>query len=90
MSEEQHTVNEDAPSSGYRLLDRLNQIALKIYGAADRVAPETHGAGESERAHAWYEECQKHFVIERDEHGNEYLYHRDDFRGGPRAGTSRN
>jgi hypothetical protein len=44
----------------------------------------------SEAAQTWYQEVQEHFYVEKDEHGNEYLYHRDDSGEGTNTGSSRN
>ena len=74
----------------HRILDRLNAIAMRVYGPGDRLAQGQEGQHMSEAAEQWYQEVQEHFYVEKDQHGNEYLYHRDDYRGGPRAGTSRN
>lgn len=89
MVRNRQSTNRDGEQH-HRILDRLNAIAMRVYGPGDRLAQAQEGEKMSEAAETWYQEVQEHFYVEKDEHGNEYLYHRDDSRGGPRAGTSRN
>ena len=84
----QTTGREGRPR--HRILDRLNDIALKVYGPGDRLGQGQEGERMSEAAEKWYREVQEHFHVEKDEHGNEYLYHRDDSPEGPRGSTERN
>ncbi len=90
MSKQKHTSEDDQPSSGYRIVDRLNDLALRIYGAAERSDLDVSGEQHVRRAEQWYAQVQEHFVVEKDEHGNEYLYHRDDSPEAPPTGTERN
>jgi hypothetical protein len=80
----------DAPSSNYYILDRLNEIAMQVYGPATRSQQDLAGSQDAERVRDWYQQVQEHFDVERDEHGNEYLYHRDDSPEWPRGSTERN
>ena len=89
MARNRQNTNRDGEQQ-HRILDRLNAIAMRVYGPGDRLAQAQEGERMSEAAQTWYQEVQEHFYVEKDEHGNEYLYHRDDSRGRPRAGTSRN
>lgn len=85
--------NETTDRSGqerHRILDRLNTIALRVYGPGDRLAQSQEGAHASEAAEQWYREVQEHFYVEKDQHGNEYLYHRDDSGEGTNTGSARN
>lgn len=88
--EKDYTGRTDAPGSGSPLLDRLNAVFLKIYGPAVRSPQSTHGAEETELVHRWYEQVQQHFAVERDEEGNEYLYHRDADAEEPPPGSPHN
>ena len=89
MSKRKHSTDEGSEPQ-HRILDRLNQIAMSVYGPAARSESKLEGAHESEAAHRWYDEVQEHFYVEKDEHGNEYLYHRDDSGEGTNTGTSHN
>lgn len=80
----------DAPSSDYYILDKLNEIAMWVYGPSTRSRQDLEGDQETEQAHEWYQHVQEHFAVEKDEHGNEYLYHRDDSPEWPRGSTERN
>ncbi|MCJ8503430.1 hypothetical protein MRU69_00935 [Kocuria flava] len=88
--ERDRTGRTDAPGSGYGILDRINNVVLKVYGPAARRPAAEHGADESAVVRHWYEQMQEHFVVERDERGNEYLYHRDDVPEEPPPGASHN
>jgi hypothetical protein len=74
----------------HRILDRLNEIALAVYGPGDRLAQTQEGEHMSDAAERWYQEVQEHFYVEKDEHGNEYLFHRDASGEGTNTGSSRN
>ncbi|MFI7482744.1 hypothetical protein ACH9EU_10045 [Kocuria sp. M1R5S2] len=74
----------------HRILDRLNAIALSVYGPGDRLAQSQEGEHMSQAAERWYSEVQEHFYVERDEHGNEYLFHRDASGEATDTGSSRN
>ncbi|MGQ1836997.1 hypothetical protein ACT4S2_00885 [Kocuria turfanensis] len=74
----------------HRILDRLNAIAMRVYGPGDRLAQSQEGQHMSEAAERWYQEVQEHFYVEKDQHGNEYLYHRDDSGEGTNTGSARN
>jgi len=89
MSKDKHTGGEGAVPR-HRLLDRLNDLAMRVYGPAARSRQDLEGSAQSEASHQWYREVQEHFVVEKDEHGNEYLYHRDDSGEPTDTGTSRN
>jgi hypothetical protein len=80
----------DAPSSNYYILDRLNEIAMQVYGSSARSRQDLEGAPQSAAAQEWYQQVQEHFDVEKDEHGNEYLYHRDGSPPWPRGSTERN
>jgi hypothetical protein len=80
----------DAPSSDYYILDQLNEIAMQVYGPATRSRQDLEGAPQSAAAQEWYQQVKEHFDVEKDEHGNEYLYHRDDSPRWPRGSTERN
>ncbi|PLC12928.1 hypothetical protein AUQ48_12700 [Kocuria flava] len=82
------TGGPEVPRSS--LLDRLNRIAMRVYGPGDRAPQDAAGAPISPAAEQWYREVCEHFQIERDEHGNEYLFHRDDSAEQPRTGSERN
>jgi hypothetical protein len=88
MSKKKHTSTDDAPSSGYSIIDRLNDIALKIYGAADRSDLDVAGEKRARQVQDYCREVEEHFVVEKDEHGNEYLYHKDDSAEGTATGSS--
>lgn len=74
----------------HRILDRLNAIALSVYGPGDRLDQSQEGEHISKAAEQWYQEIQEHFYVEKDQHGTEYLYHRDDSGEGTNTGSSRN
>ncbi|GAA1751689.1 hypothetical protein [Kocuria aegyptia] len=89
MARNRQNTNRDGEQR-HRILDRLNAIAMSVYGPGDRSAQAQEGEHMSEAAEAWYQEVQEHFYVEKDEHGNEYLYHRDDSGEGTSTGSSRN
>lgn len=89
MVKHKQTADRDGEQR-HRILDRLNDIALSIYGPGDRLDQSQEGEHISKAAEQWYQEVQEHFYVEQDEHGNEYLYHRDDSGEGTNTGSSRN
>lgn len=89
MARNKHTTDRNGESQ-HRILDRLNAIAMSVYGPGDRLAQSQEGEQMSEAAQTWYQEVQEHFYVEKDEHGNEYLYHRDESGEGTNTGSSRN
>ncbi|MFF0988541.1 hypothetical protein [Kocuria nitroreducens] len=89
MARNRQNTNQDGEQR-HRILDRLNAIAMSVYGPGDRTAQAQAGEHMSEAAETWYQEVQEHFYVEKDEHGNEYLYHRDDSGEGTNTGSSRN
>ena len=89
MVRNRQNTNRDGEQH-HRILDRLNAIAMRVYGPGDRLAQSQEGEQMSEAARTWYQEGQEHFYVEKDEHGNEYLYHRDDSGEGTNTGSSRN
>lgn len=89
MARNRQNSNPDGEQQ-HRLLDRLNAIAMRVYGPGDRLAQSQEGENISQAAETWYQEVQEHFYVEKDEHGNEYLYHRDDSGEGTNTGSARN
>ena len=89
MARNKRNTNQDSEQR-HRILDRLNAIAMSVYGPGDRMGQTQEGEHMSEAAETWYQEVQEHFYVEKDEHGNEYLYHRDDSGEGTNTGSSRN
>ncbi|MFF0943569.1 hypothetical protein ACFYE2_05005 [Kocuria sp. CPCC 205300] len=74
----------------HRILDKLNQIAMRVYGPGDHSPHDAQGESMSQETEEWYQNVQEHFYVEKDQHGNEYLYHKDDSPEGPRGSTERN
>jgi hypothetical protein len=89
MARNRKNTNGDGEQQ-HRILDRLNSIAMRVYGPGDRLAQSQGGEQMSEAAETWYAEVKEHFYVEKDEHGNEYLYHRDDSGEGTNTGSARN